>query len=403
MNYLFYLEPYTFILNGEDKSVVYNTLNAAYIPFPEHPVTDRIRRTWEKACNGYCCEITEDEKTDEDVAAFIHEVRESFSGDCICWEVGKKKPFIFKPQLFLNSEIQLRKEKDETLWGKRIMQNLNEVTLYVPTPDWKKDEECEPYHKQLLHYMAFPVDKMTIEDYSDLLKRLEIYGVKRVNLIANDNPFENANMQEIMASHHPQNYKLHVYLDVKALQIQQLPIMENNLWEVSVHGDDLTNSIPIINACEREDLRWNIVVTSGEDMERLSDIQGRQVKVQPYYTGCNLKFFEDYVFMTLDDLLSEPVDRRSIFRHQALNEHFFGKVTIMPTGEVYSSLWSEPLGNIKEEMLKQLLYREFTERDVWLGTRSKVEPCKGCVNRDLCPSTSNYELALGRNNLCHIL
>ena len=315
MNYLFYLEPYTFILNGEDKSVVYNTLNAAYTLFPKHPVIDKIKQTWEKASNGYCCEITEGEKTDEVVAAFIHEVRESFSGDCIEWETGRKKPFNFKPQLFLNSEIQLRKEKDETLWGKRIMQNLNEVTLYVPTPDYTGGKSREPYHKQLLHCMDFPMDKMTTDDYEDLLKRLEIYGVRRVNLIANGNPFENAYMREIMASHQPQNYKLHVYLDVKALHTQQLPIMENILWEVSVHGEDLANAIPIINACERKDVRWDIVVTSEEDMERLRDVQGRQVKVQPYYTGSNLQFFEDYVFMTLGDLLSEPVDRRSIFRH----------------------------------------------------------------------------------------
>jgi len=402
MNYLFYLEPYTFILNGKDKSVVYNTLNAAYITFPKNPVTERIKQTWEKASNGYCCEITEEEKIDEVVAAFIHEVRESFSGDCIEWEAGRKKPFIFKPQLFLNSEIQLRKEKDETLWGKRIMQNLNEVTLYVPTSGCTADTDNVPYHKQLLHCMIFPEDRLMTEDYIDLLERLEIYGVKRVNLIANDNPLENTYMQEIMASHQPQNYKLHVYLSVKALQTQQLPEKDNTLWEVLVHGEQLEQAAHVINSCEREDIRWNIVVICEEDMEFLSNVQGKQMKLQPYYTGGNFQFFENYVFMTLDDLLSEPVDRRSIFRHQALNEHFFGKVTIMPTGEVYSSLWSEPLGNIKEEKLKQLLYREFTERDVWLGTRSKVEPCKGCVNRDLCPSISNYELAIGRNNLCHI-
>lgn len=403
MSYLFYLEPYSFILNGKDMSVVYNTLNAAYISFPKHLVIDHIKETWEEASNGYCREITEEEKSDELVEAFIHEVRESFSGDCINWDRGKKKPFIFKPQLFLNSEIQLRKEKNETLWGKRIMQNLKEMTLYVPTPGSTEDERCEPYYKQLLHCMIFSEDRLTIDDYIDLLKRLEIYGVKRVNLIANNNPFENNYMQEIMASHKPQNYKLHVYMGVKTLtEGKQLPKKNNILWEVSVLGEDMETFADVINEYERADVLWNIVVTSEKDLERLCAIQGRQVKVNPYYTGSNLQFFEDYVFMTLDDLLSEPVNKRSIFRHQALNDHFFGKMTIMPTGEVYSSLWSEPLGNIKEATLKQLLYSEFTERSVWLGTRSKVEPCKDCVNRDLCPSISNYELAIGRNNLCHI-
>ena len=31
MNYLFYLEPYAFLLRSNDKTVVYNTLNATYL------------------------------------------------------------------------------------------------------------------------------------------------------------------------------------------------------------------------------------------------------------------------------------------------------------------------------------------------------------------------------------
>lgn len=48
MSYLFYLEPYTFLLCRNNKTVVYNTLNAAYILCPEHPTVQSIIDQWKE-------------------------------------------------------------------------------------------------------------------------------------------------------------------------------------------------------------------------------------------------------------------------------------------------------------------------------------------------------------------
>ncbi len=37
MNYWFYLEPYAFLFHNENKAVIYNTLNSAYLVCPNHP------------------------------------------------------------------------------------------------------------------------------------------------------------------------------------------------------------------------------------------------------------------------------------------------------------------------------------------------------------------------------
>ena len=42
MNYLFYLEPYAFLLRSNDKTVVYNTLNATYLICPDYPIVQLI-------------------------------------------------------------------------------------------------------------------------------------------------------------------------------------------------------------------------------------------------------------------------------------------------------------------------------------------------------------------------
>lgn len=79
-----------------------------------------------------------------------------------------------------------------------------------------------------------------------------------------------------------------------------------------------------------------------------------------------------------------------------------GKLTIYPSGEVYANVNCSVLGNIQDSSLKELLYKEITEGNAWLRIRGNEKPCNQCVNRDLCPSISNYELVIGKNNLCNI-
>ena len=53
MNYLFYLEPYAFLLRSNDKTVVYNTLNATYLICPDYPIVQLIIEQWQNPTNGY--------------------------------------------------------------------------------------------------------------------------------------------------------------------------------------------------------------------------------------------------------------------------------------------------------------------------------------------------------------
>ncbi len=152
-------------------------------------------------------------------------------------------------------------------------------------------------------------------------------------------------------------------------------------------------------------VRWNLIVSAEADMEQLDNLnlpEDVSVQVRPFYTGSNYAFFHDFVFSDLEDILAVPIDRKTIFRHKVLNDNFFGKLTILPSGEVYANVNCPALGNIQESSLKELVYKELTERDVWLRVRSKATPCKQCINKDLCPSISNYELVMDKNNLCKI-
>ena len=123
----------------------------------------------------------------------------------------------------------------------------------------------------------------------------------------------------------------------------------------------------------------------------------------PLYTDKNLLFFEKYVFNSLDDILEEPVSRKTVFRRQTLNENFFGKLTIFPDGEVYANLNFSPIGKYPQQSLKELAFKELTQPTAWFYLRDQSSPCADCVNRYLCPSPSNYELVMNKANLCTII
>ena len=72
----------------------------------------------------------------------------------------------------------------------------------------------------------------------------------------------------------------------------------------------------------------------------------------------------------MQDILAIPIDRKTIFRHKALNDIFFGKLTIFPSGEVYANVNYPALGNIQNSSLKELVYKELTEGNAWLKVRS---------------------------------
>lgn len=52
-----------------------------------------------------------------------------------------------------------------------------------------------------------------------------------------------------------------------------------------------------------------------------------------------------------------------------MNDNFFGKLTIYPSGEVYANVNCSVLGNIQDSSLKELLYKEITEGNAWLRIR----------------------------------
>jgi pseudo-rSAM protein len=136
--------------------------------------------------------------------------------------------------------------------------------------------------------------------------------------------------------------------------------------------------------------------------KRLIDrFQLEKYQIKPAYTKANINFFEVNVFLNKEDILSASLSIKDFFIRQSINLYDFGKINIMPNGDVYANVNHPLLGNIYKHSIYEIVRNEFDKGVSWFRVRNQA-PCNDCVYQWLCPSPSDYEIAIGRPNLCHV-
>ena len=70
--------------------------------------------------------------------------------------------------------------------------------------------------------------------------------------------------------------------------------------------------------------------------------------IRPFYTGENIAFFEECIFIDQEELDNIELDRQGVFALQALNTNNFGKITILSDGNVYANVNEKSLGHIQD-------------------------------------------------------
>ena len=133
----------------------------------------------------------------------------------------------------------------------------------------------------------------------------------------------------------------------------------------------------------------------------IEEYQIDKYQFNPIYTGYNIDFFKENVFLKKSDILSTSMSIKDFFIKQMINNNDFGKINIMPNGDVHSNINYPALGNICTHSIFELIQKEIEEGKSWLRVRNQ-EPCNACIYQWLCPSPSDYEIMIGQTNLCHV-
>lgn len=404
----FYLESYTFLFYSKNQYVIYNTLNSTYIDCSLYGKTiNTVLSILHNTNKTYCVGIYEYQLRDSQFTEFIKKIRNTFSGDIIK-NIRGIPPFISKPILRILHHPNNPKTKEYNLLGENALFHLHEVTFYLENQGFDLNPMYKDCYKQFLYPTYTEKQKLSHAKYLEIIEQLSICQIDKINIIPAT--IEKKELFSYLLSLSRQYsiktqiilpYKKYNKEDLKQLLINpQFSIMI--MVHLPVDYEELNSYINLFN---EYNITWSLIASNKNDVIFLSKNNlGKFTNVDyiPCYTGDNMDFFKEYIYNDFKDIIEQKNTKQHIFRKQILNDNLFGKLTIFPTGEVYSNVNFPTIGNIQDQKLSEIVYSEIENYfKPWFFTRDYVS-CKNCVNKYLCPSISNYEIVANEYNMCYL-
>lgn len=404
----FYLESYTFLFYSKNQYVIYNTLNSTYIDCSLYGKTiNTVLSILHNTNKTYCVGIYEYQLRDLQFTEFIKKIRNTFSGDIIK-NIRGIPPFISKPILRILHHPNNPKTKEYNLLGENALFHLHEVTFYLENQGFDLNPMYKDCYKQFLYPTYTEKQKLSHAKYLEIIEQLSICQIDKINIIPAT--IEKKELFSYLLSLSRQySIKTQIILPYKKYNKEDLKQLLTNpqfsimiMVHLPVDYEELNSYINLFN---EYNITWSLIASNKNDVIFLSKNNlGKFTNVDyiPWYTGDNMDFFKEYIYNDFKDIIEQKNTKQHIFRKQILNDNLFGKLTIFPTGEVYSNVNFPTIGNIQDQKLSEIVYSEIENYfKPWFFTRDYVS-CKNCVNKYLCPSISNYEIVANEYNMCYL-
>ncbi|RXQ93051.1 TIGR04150 pseudo-rSAM protein [Ancylomarina salipaludis] len=387
--YWFNLNPDTFVWKNRSNILLYNSATKISIEFNYSPELHSIIEKLSSLSNLYCIQIDQTELSVSNVKEFIDRIIKSNSGTLSEITNNQQRPIQFPPLLNLQCDRDKLKQDTSRSIGEKVITYLNHVDIYFN-------------HQNNINL------KKHIENLSKFLKPIPPNQHICFNIILNSASSFNG-INTLINNLKDHNSSIILQIDSSLLK---------NISDKFNIPDDLRIKI-IHNASRNEEvmykalkntkhieskISWQFNIHSeSEYYNCVSFIEKEQLdntEIVPEYNGVNLAFFEENIFLNKEDLANPNLDKREVFAHQAMNTNNFGKIIIQSDGNIYSNKHIPPLGNLQNS-LKEILTKEMYAGTSWFKIRD-MEPCNNCIYQWLCPSPSDYEIEIGKPNLCHV-
>lgn len=404
--YWLYIASYVYCCIKKGQALLYNTQTGDCIETDRRDVIALLQLLYAKKNLGA---IRCDEKMlqHSSLREFIAEFCKKGMGDLVDTALVPEKPVQMMPILNLQQDLEKLKKQEDRSIGEDVLRYLLELNVYLYTGCGQQCSHCDKYLHQNLCCSTFSDKKIDILDksvFQNLLAQIRYGTVGKLNLLGGnllEYPYYEE-LPELLA-----NFRGHThiwnhytafagYKTFSAVFLQDITVtfpIKENLWK------------HCITLLKDKQAQFHFYITNIEEYKKTKSLTEeykiRNYSIHPVYTEENDDFFKESVFMDRDDIFQKKIPFRHIFARQKLNTHFFGSLTVLANGEVYSNINNPSLGNVANETMFDIINKEMTINTSWRKIRD-LEPCTDCLYQYLCPSPSNYEAVMNRMNLCHI-
>jgi len=377
----FYLAPHVYYTKNERGSfMLYNTDTGERIESDSISCRNLIERIYEPANLGVI--DMEENFMDNETDGFIKEIIAKKFGKIIEQKEGAPQYINLLPILNLQSDMERLKIDKESSPGEDLIKYLNELNLYINDDD----------------------DNLNLSTIKSLLDSLNYSQLSRINMHS-DNVFSYSLFPELLSLLKEYHFDYHFWNNYVNFVDSKL-IDHNYSYDVNISFPIRTEPlIRCLELLEENKAHYHFYITSEKEYEEaeslINDFEINSYSFHPVYAGDNLRFFEENVYLSEEDIFEDVIPFRHIFRNQKLNSNYFGKLYILPDGSVKASKNSPILGNLKNNSILEIIYNELELNTAWRKVRDGY-PCNQCLYQFLCPPPSDHEIVIGKNNLCHI-
>lgn len=391
--YWFAVYPHCFLWLKGEEGLVYNTKNYAKILFCNEGLLAEKAGLLVVMENLYCIRLTEEELADEKLNGWVQNMVAQECGALVEDNGINQRPLSLPPILKVQDEADYYRWEHRQGIDGNVIENLHRLVFHINGSKYGN----ELYAKQTI-YPTVSSETLSAKDILRFAMNARVSPfLTEISLVGN--PFSYEGLEDLIESLKA-ICPVSVYCTWQDVMnflgdIEKLSTKAN--LHIMATGDAVLDKLP-------QEVNYTFLVASEQEYEAAMEFEGKyrleHTDIVPIYTGNNLIFFEECLYMDEESIESIKLDKREVFIRQKLNIQDFGRLTVIADGKVYANPNRSAIGHIGETP-HAIVYREITEGSSWLRIRDQ-KPCCDCIYQWLCPSPSHYEDVIGKPNLCHI-
>lgn len=394
---------FVFINVVSDEILMYNTIDKSMLIIDSKIVYNLFLSLNKEDTSKYYIEFDESLLDNCDFKLFLKELELKNMGELLSLDINNV-PVFFSPMLsigkhnhiiyseLMNSDIVDDKfdlERKNVL-GNKILNNLKEITVYVNS----LPNEYNLYKNSSRFYLFPVLDYKETINFSRLLEFVDYSYLHKIRLNLVIGHFSEYIIKEI------NDFILFVD-DQFEIFIYTLYQNDSSVEKLNISSDRiLLWVLPFSVLFVNSNYKYIGLFSNEIELDYYIKNDSNFLYYYPYFTGCNKEFCVDQLKFNLDDLLAQELDEVSVFSRKLINSNFYGRLSILPNGEIFSCFNRNLLGNILIDMMKNIVLKEMMDNRNWFFTRKHVDSCSNCKYNILCPPISDFEIFMNFFAFC---
>ena len=309
------------------------------------------------------------------------------------------------PILNLQDDVEKIRKDPELDIGENSLRYLNELNIYLNSECKLNCPYCDWYYRETKCCFKYSKNvNMAVNDIQMVLDDLTDAPIQRINFLGG-NILLYPYLDELFTLLKKYEFDFHFFIHLQNAVDKPFTTGFHRDIIVNYPVDESVIDKFINENRQNESVTYHFFVENEQQYIHTEHfIEKETIKnyqITPIYTGENLSFFEENIYLNREDIFGSVIPFQVIFRNQKLNANSFGKLHIFSDGSVRANPNTEIIGNIANDSLLEIIKKELTLNTSWRKIRDK-KPCSECLYPYLCPSLSGYETVIGKQNLCKL-